>query len=111
MQFSKEIIKGVAEIIVLQTLHEHGEAYGYQLTRAIAQTSQNIFELQEGTLYPLLYRLEFKNLVTSQVKPAPNGKDRRYYHITNKGKKLLLERTTELGILLKGIKQVLHLAI
>lgn len=111
MQFSKEMIKGVAEIIVLQTLQDHGEAYGYQLTRALAQNSHNIFELQEGTLYPLLYRLEFKGLVGSTIKTASSGKDRRYYRITPTGKKILQMRSTELGVLLKGIKQVLHLAV
>ena len=111
MQFSKEMIKGVAEIIVLQTLHDQGEAYGYQLTRALAKTSNNIFELQEGTLYPLLYRLEFKGLVTSSIQPAPSGKERRYYKITLKGKKLLQDRSMELSTLLRGIKQVLHLQI
>jgi PadR family transcriptional regulator PadR len=111
MQFSKEMIKGVAEIIVLQTLSELGDSYGYQLTRAIAESSNNIFEFQEGTLYPLLYRLEFKGLVTSTVKQAPSGKDRRYYKITKKGSALLRDRTAELGELLKGLKQVLRVSL
>lgn len=111
MKFSKEIIKGVAEIIVLQVLQEHGELYGYQLARSLAESSNNIFEMQEGTLYPLLYRLEFKGLVESEVKHAPSGKERRYYSITKSGGRLLRDRTAELGVLVKGVKQVLHLAI
>lgn len=108
MQFSKEIMKGAAEIIVLRTLKDEGEAYGYQLIKSIAAQSKNIFEFQEGTLYPLLYRLEARGYVTSHKKQAPSGKERRYYEITKKGKGLLAERETELGLFTKGMSKLFH---
>lgn len=106
MQFSKELMKGVAEIILLQTLTEEGESYGYQLIRSIQKNSNNIFELQEGTLYPLLYRLESKGFVHSEKKISENGKERRYYAITPQGKKLLKEKTAELKIFTRGVKHI-----
>lgn len=108
MQFSKEIMKGAAEIIVLRTLASDGEAYGYQLIKSIAESSKNIFEFQEGTLYPLLYRLESRGFVSSHKKTAPSGKERRYYIITKKGKNLLVEREKEFGLFTKGMTKLFH---
>lgn len=108
MQFSKEIMKGAAEIIVLRTLQSEGESYGYQLIKAIRSTSQNIFEFQEGTLYPLLYRLESKGYVTSKIQLAPSGKERRYYTITRKGLKQLKEVKVELGVFTKGLNKLFN---
>lgn len=110
MQFSKEILKGSADAIVLQVLAEGGEAYGYELIKSIRASSKNIFDLQEGTLYPLLYRLESKRYVTSRKQKIPSGKERRYYRITSSGKKLLAERKQEFNAFFQGLKQVLHLA-
>jgi PadR family transcriptional regulator PadR len=104
MQFSKELLKGVADLIVLRALEE-GEAYGYQLIKNIRTSSNNIFEFQEGTLYPLLYRLEEKKYVSSEQKIAPNKKMRRYYSVTHKGKKLLRSRTAELNIFMNALRQ------
>lgn len=109
MNFSKESLKGVAELIILQTLNDLGEGYGYQLVKAIAQNSEDIFELQEGTLYPILYRLEDRGLVSSKIKLAPNGKERRYYSVTKKGNSLLKEKTIEYRALIKGLSSLLRL--
>lgn len=110
MQFSKEIMKGAAEIIVLQALKDRGELYGYELLKTISDVSQGVFEFQEGTLYPILYRLEFKGYVTSEKKTAPSGKERRYYSLTEAGGGILKDRRKELDAFVIGLKHVLHLA-
>ncbi len=110
MQFSKEIMKGAAEIIVLQALKDGGELYGYELLKTISDVSNGVFEFQEGTLYPLLYRLEFKGYVTSVKKTAPSGKERRYYLLTPAGDSLLKEKRKEFDAFVIGLKHVLHLA-
>ena len=107
MQFSKELMKGIAELIVLQALQEEGSTYGYQLIKNISSASDNIFEFQEGTLYPLLYRLEQKGHVSSKQKIAPNNKMRRYYSITHKGSKLLEKKIDEVGIFMSALKKTL----
>lgn len=110
MQFSKEILKGSAEVIVLQALHD-SDAYGYELVERIARTSENIFEFQEGTLYPLLYRLEDRALVTSYSKQAPSGKERRYYQITKEGDAFLRSRTKELSTFITGLRKALRFSV
>ncbi len=110
MQFSKEILKGSIEVIVLQALHELGEAYGYQLVTAIQEMSEGTFEFQESTLYPLLYRLEEKSFLKSHRQKAPSGKERRYYALTAKGTKALSEKRFEIGQFVLGMNKLLNLS-
>lgn len=110
VNFSKEILKGAADPIVLQALKENGDMYGYQLIKAIATGSNNIFEMQEGTVYPLLYRLEDKGYVESYKKNAPSGKERRYYHLTKLGEEFVTSRVKELKQFTEGLGQVFHFA-
>lgn len=109
MPFSKELLKGAAETIILQALHDEGEAYGYKLIVHIRETSQTIFDLKEGTLYPLLYRLEKNKLVTSREQATPSGKKRRYYRLTSKGKKQLASQKEELRSFIQGLRHSLPL--
>ena len=111
MQFSKEILKGALDVVVLKALSTYGEAYGYQLIQHINHDSDGVFELREGTVYPLLYRLEDQKLITSHRKLTPQGKERRYYKLTKAGAKLLDERVKEYGAFLKAMKQALHLSV
>ncbi|MCR4312180.1 MAG: helix-turn-helix transcriptional regulator [Candidatus Uhrbacteria bacterium] len=108
MQFSKEMMKGTAEVIVLQALNS-SDAYGYELITRIAETSDNVFEFQEGTLYPLLYRLEDRGYVKSYKAQAPRGKVRRYYALTKDGSTFLKSRTQEFKAFIAGMQQALHL--
>ena len=111
MKFSSELMKGAAELLVLQVLAKNGESYGYQLIGSIAESSQQVFEFQEGTLYPLLYRLEARGYVTSRKQLAPSGKERRYYAITEAGIATLKERTTEMGAFVRGLTRSLDLMV
>lgn len=85
-KYEKQIKKGVLEILVLKLL-EKEEKYGYQLISELKEKSHDLFILKEGTLYPILYRLEDGNLVQSRWS-EPKGKDvsRKYYQITDKGR-------------------------
>lgn len=108
MSKNKELLKGTAETIVLQTLDKLDEAYGYQLVKEISKSSNNIFEFQEGTLYPLLYRLEHKNIISSKQKKAESGKMRRYYKLTSFGKKTLNQNKKQINSFVQGLNQVLN---
>ena len=74
MKFSKEVLKGVTPFLVLQSLHELKEAYGYELMKFIRTQSDEIFDFPDSTLYPVLYRLEEKGLVQSEVKQTAQQK-------------------------------------
>ncbi|MCM1103592.1 MAG: PadR family transcriptional regulator [Clostridium sp.] len=81
--------KGVLEILVLKLLEQH-ERYGYQLITELKEKSSELFSLKEGTLYPILYRLEEEGLVTSKWS-VPQGKElsKKYYTISDAGRQTL----------------------
>lgn len=88
-KYEQQMKKGVLEILVLKLIEED-EKYGYQLINELKEKSDDMFSLKEGTLYPILYRLEDDGLVLSRWS-EPKGKEisRKYYFITDKGKKEL----------------------
>lgn len=105
MRVSKELLKGSTNMLVLSLL-EKENMYGYQMIKELSQKSQNIFEFQEGTLYPILHGLEEKNYITSYWDEV-GGKKRKYYSITKDGKKHLEEKKKEWKTFSNGIHQVI----
>lgn len=94
-RYERQMKKGILEILVLKLLAEK-EQYGYQLISELKIRSGEYFVLKEGTLYPILYRLEDDRLVTSEWS-VPKGKEvsKKYYRITGKGR-TVLEETADL---------------
>lgn len=88
MDLQNTLTKGTVPIMILEILHS-GEAYGYEITKQISHRSGGELEFGQGTIYPLLYKLEEQGYLTSHRKPTDNGKERRYYQITDKGIKHL----------------------
>jgi PadR family transcriptional regulator len=94
MKFRADLMRGVAEPIVLRLLDDR-PMYGYEIIKVVNERSDGAFEWKEGTLYPCLHRLEGAGLITSEWQQAPNGKDRKYYALARAGKKLLSENQAE----------------
>ena len=90
-KYERQMKKGVLEMLVLKLL-EGKEKYGYQLISELSEKSGGLFDLKEGTLYPILYRLEDETLVVSRWS-EPKGKEvsRKYYAITEKGRQTIVE--------------------
>ena len=106
MRFERELLKGTAQLAVLEVL-SRGEMYGYELSKALSARSGEILTLGRGSLYPLLYNLEARQLVESRVRTADNGRERRYYRITARGLAQLAERKRQWLMLQQGIGLVL----
>lgn len=87
-KIEREMMRGLGPTAVLQILSD-GEMYGYELVKAVGQRTNSVFEMGQSTLYPMLYNLESKGLIGSKEKKSPNGRTRRYYRLTAKGKKKL----------------------
>lgn len=83
--------KGVLDMLVLSLLRSEAK-YGYQIIQEMKEKSEETFLLKDGTLYPILYRLEDDKLVVSKWSEAA-GKQvpRKYYEITEEGRKALAE--------------------
>ncbi len=91
MKIDKSLLSGSTALLVLSLLREN-DKYGYQIIGDLAVRSERVFELKEGTLYPVLHALEKEGALRSYEKEAPTGRERRYYSITAKGRKLLEEK-------------------
>lgn len=90
-KYIRQMKKGVLDMLVLKLLSKE-QKYGYQLIHELKEKSGELFILKEGTLYPILYRLEDDGLVQS-CWSSPEGKQmaRKYYQITAQGKQALFE--------------------
>lgn len=90
-KYERQMKKGVLDMIVLELLRSE-EKYGYQIIQEMKERSGDIFSLKDGTLYPILYRLEDDGLVVSKWSEAA-GKQvpRKYYEITEAGRQALCE--------------------
>lgn len=90
-KYERQMKKGVLDMLVLQLLTKE-KMYGYQLILELKEKSGDIFCLKEGTLYPILYRLEDEGLVESRWSEAENKQlPRKYYLMTDKGRMALNE--------------------
>lgn len=90
VQIDREFLKGSISLLLLNLL-SRSEMYGYEILRAAASRSANAFEFKEGTLYPALHQLEKKGLVKSHWRTGDNGRERKYYSLTAKGRKAALD--------------------
>ena len=93
MKIDKSLLAGSTTMVVLSLLSE-GEKYGYQMIRELAQRSDNTFQMKEGTLYPILHGLERDGCVEVLERVA-DGRTRRYYRLTRKGRGLLEDKVKE----------------
>ena len=66
--------------------------YGYQIIKELENRSQGYFKFKEGTLYPALHRLEKNGMIEGKWQVLPNGQQRKYYNITDKGRESLAEK-------------------
>ena len=87
---AREREPGSLDLLILHLLGEK-DMYGYEMVTELAERSQAVFQLKEGTLYPLLHRLEKEGAVSAYEEIA-EGRKRRYYRITRRGRGLLRER-------------------
>jgi transcriptional regulator len=80
-----ELVQGTLDLLVLNTLR-HGPLHGYGIAQKILLSSRNVLEVQQGSLYPALHRLQRKGLVTSEWKESTNGRMAKVYSLTPAGK-------------------------
>lgn len=102
----KNLIGG-STILLLLTLLQEKDYYGYEIIKELKARSQNVFQFKEGTLYPVLHRMENQGFVKSYRAQAENGKERKYYRITEAGKAQLAEEKREWEIFRNSVERVI----
>jgi PadR family transcriptional regulator PadR len=86
MEIDREFLKGSISLLLLNLL-SRGEMYGHEILAEASRRSSNAFAFKEGTLYPALHQLEKKGQIKSEWRTAANGRERKYYSLTAKGRK------------------------
>lgn len=89
-----EVLQGTLDLIVLKLL-QGGAANGWDLTQAIQARSRGVLDVNYGSLYPALRRLEVKGLVTGSWAPSENNRRARYYQLTTAGRKQLTKERAD----------------
>jgi len=100
--------KGVTTLCILSVLRQEKEVYGYQLVRLIDHLSNGKFTLQEGTLYPVLYRLEQQGYIVCHKKLVGKKMERVYYRLTDAGSSYYEKILQEYNEINAGVHMVLN---
>jgi DNA-binding PadR family transcriptional regulator len=85
MASPKELVGASTSLLILGVLAK-APSYGYQIVRSINDAADGVFQWQEGTIYPVLHKLEKERLVRAQWQESDTGRQRKYYYITAKGR-------------------------
>ncbi len=105
MRINKELMKGSTGTLLLKLLDQE-DRYGYQLVKELERQSDGTFALKEGTLYPLLHGMEAERWVESYWEEA-EGRKRKYYRITEEGRRQLGEKQREWRLFRGAVDRVL----
>ena len=106
MSIRSQLLKGILDGCVLAII-EKETVYGYELSQKLQQVG--LHDVSEGTIYPVLLRLQKNKLIVGEMRPSESGPNRKYYQLTAEGKKVLSDIRSEwnqiavpVSVLLKG---------
>jgi PadR family transcriptional regulator PadR len=103
---TNDLYKGCLENLILQIIHQQGESYGYELTQKAKELSNGQWKITEGTLYPLLHKLEMEETLTSHMVVIGN-RQRKYYKLSKKGKLNQKNAAVQLQAFIQQLQQFL----
>src|SRR5262245_10501152 len=103
-----EIPSGTVYMLVLKSLARLGPMHGYGIARYIQQTTEDVLQLAEGTLYPALQRMLLKGWVTAEWRTTENRRRARYYMLTAEGRKQLAAEMREFRRAMTAVQRVIE---
>jgi PadR family transcriptional regulator, regulatory protein PadR len=106
MANAPELLHGTLETLILKTLAA-GRRHGYAIARTIEEATDGIVEIEDGSLYPALYRLERRGLVEAEWGTSELGRRAKFYRVTPRGRKQLAAQTADWARFAAAISRVL----
>ena len=103
-----DVLQGTLDLMVLKTLDAMGPLHGYGIARRIEQVSDNAFQMNQGTLYPALLRLEQRGWIDSEWGASDNNRRAKFYSLTRAGKKQLAEEVKSWARVATVIERMLN---
>ncbi len=104
-----DLLQGTLDLLILRTL-ELGSIHGWGISQHIQQISKGVLQVQQGSLYPALHRLELEGWISSEWGTSENNRRARYYKLTRTGHKQLSEETENWERLAGAVFEVLQTA-
>jgi len=108
MKKKNALYKGTLQNIILKLLAKEVKMYGYQLTQRAKELTKGELEMTEGALYPLLHKLESEDIIYSQMQNV-NGRDRKYYLLTEKGKRQQISQEEQMKSYLFNLQTIFNI--
>ena len=105
-----EIPPGTLYLLVLKTLARHGELHGYEIAEAIERGSEDVLQVEEGSLYPALQRMLLKGWVTAEWGVTAGNRRARYYKLTAPGRKQLAAEQSQFERVFGAISRIVQTA-
>jgi PadR family transcriptional regulator PadR len=105
-----ELLPGTLHLLILRTLARNGEMHGYEIAKSIQQSSQDVLQVEEGSLYPALQRMLIKGWVKAEWGVTAENRRARYYKLTPAGKKQMEVETEQFERVIGAIARVIQTA-
>jgi PadR family transcriptional regulator PadR len=102
-----ELLQGTLDMLILRTL-QWGPQHGHGVGQAIRHSSADLLQVERGSLYPALHRLEAQGLILSEWKASELNRRAKYYRLTDKGRKHLVAEQSKWKLLVKAITRVMR---
>src|SRR5881296_941385 len=103
---SPNLLQGTLDLLILHAL-QRGPMHGYSIAQTIHLLSDEVLKVEEGSLYPALYRLELDGAITASWGASENNRKAKYYRITKRGQKLFSEQEETWNRLSRAVARVL----
>ena len=105
-----EIPPGTLEMLILKTLARRGELHGFQIAEWIQDTSEDVLQVEEGSLYPALQRMLIKGWITGEWGKTDENRRARYYKLTTEGRKQLERELERYSRVARAIARIVQTA-
>ena len=102
-----ELLQGTLDLLILQTL-VLGPAHGHTIAYAIEHRSEDVLQVEHGSLYPALHRIEDRGWIASFWGTSENNRKARYYRLTPAGRKQLAQQTSRWDELVRAVNRILR---
>jgi PadR family transcriptional regulator PadR len=102
-----ELLQGTLDVLILKTL-AMGPAHGHTIAHAIERRSEDVLQVEHGSLYPALHRLENRGWIASFWGTSENNRRARYYRLTPRGRTQLVEQTTRWDAMVRAVNRILR---
>jgi transcriptional regulator len=102
-----EMLQGTLDVLVLKTLAV-GPAHGHTIAHAIERRSEDVLQVEHGSLYPALHRLEDRGWIASFWGTSENNRRARYYRLTPRGRTQLASQTTRWDEIVRAVNRILR---